>query len=200
MNWSVSFRIHYSRRSDLAALLTLALLAAALLTCLTCLTCLAWRPEKATARNTPLVASAAGREYYLTYASVSDATHALTACASGYHMASLWEILDTSSLKYNTGLGAARDDSGQGPPAFFGGWVRTGDGSGNTSTPGQGNCNAWTSTSGNGTYARLPSDWASAKNIYVWQTNATSCSSDARVWCVQDRIVYLPLIMRNYKL
>jgi hypothetical protein len=191
MNWSVSFRIHYSRRSDLAALLTLALLAATLLICL------AWRPEKATAGNMPLVAPA-GREYYLTYASVPDATHALTACASGYHMASLWEILDTSSLKYNTGLGAARDDSGQGPPAFLGGWVRTGDGSGNTSTPGQANCNAWTSTSGNGTYAQLPSDWASAKNIHVWQTNAAYCSA-ARVWCVQDRIVYLPLIMRNYK-
>ena len=194
MNWSVSLRIHYSRRSDLAALLTLALLAAALLTCL------AWRPGKATAGSTPLVASAAGREYYLTYALAPNATHALSACTIGYHMASLWEILDTSSLKYNTGLGAARDDSGQGPPAFLGGWVRTGYGSGNASTPGQANCSGWTSTSGYGTYAQLPSDWASAKNIHVWQTNATPCSySSARVWCVQDYIVYLPLIMRNYK-
>jgi hypothetical protein len=194
MDWSVSLRIHYSRRSDLAALLALALLAAALLTCL------AWRPGEATAGNMPLVVPV-GREYYLTYASVPDATHALTACASGYHMASLWEILDTSSLKYNTGLGAARDDSGQGPPAFLGGWVRTGDGSGNTSTPGQANCNAWTSNDAShyGTYAQLPSDWASAKNVHVWQTNATLCSYSARVWCVQDRIVYLPLIMRSYK-
>jgi hypothetical protein len=192
MSWSVSFRIHYSRRSDLAALLTLALLATALLTCL------AWRPGEATARSMPLVAPA-GRGYYLTYASVPDATHALTACASGYHMASLWEILDTSSLKYNTGLGAARADSGQGPPAQLAGWVRTGYGSGNTSTPGQANCNAWTSSSSShyGTYAQLSSDWASAKSIHVWLTNATLCSYSARVWCVQDRVVYLPLIMRN---
>jgi hypothetical protein len=195
MNWSVSLRIHYSWRSDLAALLALTLLATALLTCL------AWWPGKATARNTPLVASAAGREYYLTYNSAPDATHALAACAGGYHMASLWEILDPSRLKYNTGLGAARDDSGQGPPAFLAGWVRTGDGSGNTSTPGQANCNAWTSNDAShyGTYAQLPSDWASAKNIHVWQTNATLCSYSARVWCVQDYSVYLPLIMRNYR-
>jgi hypothetical protein len=193
MSWSVNFRIHYSRRSDLAALLTLILLAAALLTCL------AWKPGEATAHSTPLLASATGREYYLTYASVPDATHALTACASGYHMASLWEILDTSSLKYNTGLGATRGDSGQGPPAFLAGWVRVGYGSGNTATPGQANCNAWTSNNAShyGTYAQLPSDWASAKNIHVWQTNTTLCSFSARVWCVQDYVVYLPLIMRN---
>ena len=195
MNWSVSLRIHYSQRSDPAALLTLALLAAALLTCL------AWRPGKATAGSTPLAASAAGREYYLTYNPVPDAAHALTACASGYHMASLWEILDTSSLKYNTGLGATQDDSGQGPPAHLAGWVRTGDGSGNTATPGQANCNAWASNdpSHYGTYAQLSSDWASAKNIDVWLTYTTLCSYPARVWCVQDHIVYLPLIMRNYK-
>ena len=194
MNWSVSLRIHYSRRSDLAALLALALLAAALLTCL------ARGPGKATARNTPLAASAAGREYYLTN-SASTATHALTACAGGYHMASLWEMLDTSGLKYNTGLGAARDDSGQGPPSFLGGWVRTGYGSGNTSTPGQANCNAWTSNNAShyGTYAQLPSDWTSAKNIHVWQTGTSLCSFSARVWCVQDYVVYLPLIMRSYR-
>ena len=196
MNWSVSLRIHCSRRSDLAALLALALLAVALLTCL------AWRPGEATAHNTPLVASATGREYYLTYATVPDAPHALTACASGYHMASLWEILDTSSLKYNTGLGAARDDSGQGPPAQWAGWVRTGDGSGNTATPGQADCNAWTSNSASyyGTYAQLPSDWTSAENIHVWLTYTTLCSHSARVWCVQDYSVHLPLIMRNYEL
>ncbi len=196
MRWSVSLRIHYSRRSDLAAPLAVALLAAALLTCL------AWKPGEATARNTPLAAPAAGREYYLTYASVPDAAHALTACASGYHMASLWEILDTSSLKYNTGLGAVRDDSGQGPPAQWAGWVRTGYGSGNAPTPGQANCNAWTSNSAsqNGTYAQLSSNWASAKDIYVWLTYTTLCSQAARVWCVQDYDygVYLPLIMRSY--
>ena len=196
MSWNISLRIHYSRRLDLAVLLTLALLAAALLTCL------AWRPSEATARNTPLVAPATEREYYLTYASVPDAAHALTACAGGYHMASLWEILDTSNLKYNTGLGAARDDSGQGPPAQLAGWVRTGDGSGSASTPGQANCNAWTSNEAShyGTYAQLSSNWASTENIDVWLTFTTLCSSSARVWCVQDRIVYFPLIMRNYKL
>jgi hypothetical protein len=44
------------------------------------------------------------RVYYLT-----NTTHlpdsALTACAPGFHMASIWEILDPSNLNYDTARG-----------------------------------------------------------------------------------------------
>ena len=63
-------------------------------------------------------------KYYLTSVSVpGDA--ALTACDPGFHMASLWEIHDTSNLQYDTGRGLTQDDSGSGPPAALG-WIRTG--------------------------------------------------------------------------
>ena len=36
-----------------------------------------------------------------------DGSQALTACASGYHMASIYEIYDTSRLRYDTSLGVS---------------------------------------------------------------------------------------------
>ena len=122
--------------AGLVALLTLVLLVAALLAYL------AWGQRETAASNlrAPLAASTGMRQYYLTEDPVSDATQALTACHSGYHMASLGEIVDPSNLKYNTTLGDTRDDSSQGPPAFLGGLVRTGYNSDNSTTAGQGNC------------------------------------------------------------
>ena len=68
------------------------------------------------------------KSYYVTKTS-HDGSEALTACAEGYHMASLWEIFDTSNLRYDTQLGATAQDSGLGPPSISGlseGWIRTG--------------------------------------------------------------------------
>jgi hypothetical protein len=70
-----------------------------------------------------------------------DGNETLTACAKGYHMASIWEILDTSNLSYNTDLGVIVDDSGSGPPNAIEGWIRTGDVTSDHFT----NCKAWTS-------------------------------------------------------
>jgi hypothetical protein len=65
---------------------------------------------------------------------VTQTTHrgnqTLTACSSGYHMASLWEIFDMSNLRYDTQLGMTAEDSGFGPPTQTLGWIRTGVGSG----------------------------------------------------------------------
>src|SRR5262245_3469439 len=59
----------------------------------------------------PTLVQAAKTKYYLTAAKFpGDAV--LTACASGYHMASLWEIWDPSNLQYDIGRGFAQDDSG----------------------------------------------------------------------------------------
>jgi hypothetical protein len=104
-------------------------------------------------------------------------------------MASLWEILDPSNLKYNTDLGQTwADDSGQGPLSYFSGWVRTGYGSSTAATAGQGNCDAWTSSlSGDyGTTAYLPSDWPAGQDIHVWKVETLGCGWYTKVWCVED--------------
>jgi hypothetical protein len=190
MSRRVNLRIRYDPRSGLVLVSALALLVASLVAYP------AWGDPRAL-----VVPSTTMRPYYLTKNPVSNAAQALTACAVGYHMASLWEILDPSRLTYNTALGAARDDSGQGPPSFLGGLVRTGYGSDNGTTPGQANCNAWTSNNPShyGTYVQLPRSWsAGSGDTHVWEAGITFCSAPARVWCVADHLIYLPLILRDY--
>ena len=167
----------------LVALLAMALLAAAFLGYL------AWGQDEAAASGSqiPLAASSGMRQYYLTktYSKGADADDA---CASGYHMASLWEIMDPSNLKYNTDLGDTRSDSGQGPPSGRQGWVRTGYASSTGSIPGWGNCNAWTSsdTDDYGTWIWLPYDWDSGQDIHIWEVSTHGCWLNAYVWCVED--------------
>jgi hypothetical protein len=167
----------------LVGLLALALLAAALLGYL------AWGQQEAAASGSqiPLAASSGMRQYYLTK-SYSEGADAADACASGYHMASLWEIMDPSNLKYNTDLGDTRSDSGQGPPSGRQGWVRTGFATSSSNTPGWGNCNAWTSNeiSDYGTWAWLPYNWGSGQDIHVWEVGYNGCWLNAYVWCVED--------------
>ena len=130
------------------------------------------------------------KSYYVT-ASNHNGIQALTACADGYHMASLWEILDPSNLRYNTQLGATSDDSGFGPPtaASSEAWIRTGGGASNSETVGIGNCNAWTSASHDdfGSVVRLDSPWdAPGEKVSPWFTFTAPCSAPIKVWCVQD--------------
>jgi hypothetical protein len=144
------------------------------------------------------------RQFYLTK-NILPADQAITACASGYHMASLWEIYDSSNLKYNTTLGDTSDDSGLGPPvASAVGWVRTGwsseaDGS---KPAGEVNCNVWTSVSGSdwGTQIYLESDWESIMVQDAWYATKGLCSNTLRVWCVEDEVyhqVFLPQVVRE---
>jgi len=167
---------------SLVALLTLALLTAALLGYL------AWGREEAAASSPQagLAASTNMSQYYLTKTNYNGA-NASTACASGYHMASLWEILDPSNLEYNTTLGDAKDDSGQGPPTYSG-WVRTGYNDSSANIAGQGNCNTWTSSSpsDHGTFAYLPTDWTTGQDIHIWEVSTWTCASGVPVWCVED--------------
>jgi hypothetical protein len=127
------------------------------------------------------------RQFYLTR--FHDGNDALTACAEGYHFASLWELADPSNLKYNTSLSYVRPDSGQGPPQQPG-WVRTGYTADASDTPGRGNCAAWTSDqdSDHGTTALLPSDWTGGEqDMDVWQVYATNtCNIQSGVWCIED--------------
>ncbi len=144
----------------------------------------------------------AGRHFYLT-STVYAADHMLTACATGYHEASLWEILDPSHMDYDYGHPAAlsKADSGHGPPAGWNGWVRTGQDSSGSAVAGTGNCKTWTSKSGSdyGVAVRLSNSWVTAPgDISVWQANEYPCSYTGPVWCVADfQTSYLPGILKR---
>lgn len=129
------------------------------------------------------------RSFYLTQ-TAHNGSQALTACADGYHMASFWEIRDTSNLRYETQLGFTRDDSGLGPPSGFAGWIRTGHDANEVPTAGLGNCQVWTSAASTdfGTSVRPPSIWNSADVTLIapWEAFTFQCDSNIRVWCVQD--------------
>jgi hypothetical protein len=119
------------------------------------------------------------RSFYLTK-TFHQGNNALRACSAGYHMASLWEVYNVSTLKYETILGATAPDSGSGPPTFkldqFNayaravGWIRTGAHSQGSSPPSQqaygvANCFVWTSNSQNarGSAVGLAGDWSSGQ-------------------------------------
>lgn len=153
--------------------------------------------------------AASGSRFYLT-----DANHppdeALTACASGYHMASLWEILDVSNLSYAYDHPDAhiKADSGNGPPSGWNGWVRTGGSASTSSTAGTGNCNNWTSASSGASAAsiRLATNWETAPgDISTWDATSFTCNFVGPVWCVEDNfagspgsgVIYLPIILKG---
>jgi hypothetical protein len=132
------------------------------------------------------VASNGPRKFYLTKTK-HDGDQALSACAVGYHMASLWEIHEPTNLRYNKDLGVTFADSGSGPPTDIFGWIRTGFVSSGGNAPGVANCNAWTSASGNGTVVSLPATWNSPGLLVApWVSGLVACLSAAPVWCVQD--------------
>lgn len=140
--------------------------------------------------------------YYLTTDTYNGA-QMLSACTNGYHVASIWEILDPSRLVYDTTLGYTQADSGYGPPTYPSahGWVRTGNWMADVvATAGIANCNGWTSNSPNdyGTFIDLRSDWTMARDIGVWMAFAGACNIERRVWCVRQPLrLYLPLVLRN---
>jgi hypothetical protein len=161
---------------------------------------LIWGQEEVNAASpqAPLAASATMGRYYLTESFYTGAD-ADTACASGYHMAALWELLDVSTLRYDTDRGRTQADSGQGPPTYFEGWVRTGNSSSTSNTAGWGNCNAWTSSSSidYGSSAYLPKDWSAGQDVHVWNVGAWECNRTLPVWCVPSYRIYLPLVLCN---
>jgi hypothetical protein len=126
------------------------------------------------------------RKFYLTQTGFNG-SQALNACDEKYHMASLWEIFDVSTLQYDTQKGFVTQDSGSGPPVSIG-WVRTGFGSSNNSfTPGVPNCNAWTTTLGNGTVVDLFTLWNQVPTVISpWRGLVGVCVDSHKVWCVQD--------------
>ena len=138
-------------------------------------------------------AKKARRSYYLTRTE-HPGDSALTACVAGFHMASLWEIFDTTNLRYDTTLGFTTADSGSGPPTASGGWIRTGSTANADLSlpPGFPNCNAWTSgTTGDaGSAVILSPNWQPLSGglfpTSPWSPVHNLCSVPIRVWCVED--------------
>lgn len=131
-----------------------------------------------------------GRHFYLTAGNHVPAS-VLLACSADYHMATLWEILDVSGLKYHASHPDAysRADSGQGPPAGWNGWIRTGYQSSASTIPGRGNCNAWSSVdpSAYGTIVHLSTNWQQAAELSgPWVASTATCNLAGPVWCVGD--------------
>jgi hypothetical protein len=134
-------------------------------------------------------AEAGNRKFYVTKNGMGG-SQALTACATGYHMASLWEILQPSTLTYDTALGFVTDDSGSGPPVGVAGWIRTGWQEDVLPTRGLANCHAWTSSAATdlGTYVYLPGIWTlSSSTISPWGAEIDECDRPNLVWCVSNR-------------
>src|ERR1700730_13209074 len=129
------------------------------------------------AQGTVFTSTAPVRGYYLTKNTITG-SKVLTACASGYHFASIWEILNTSDLHYNTTLGRTNANSGNGPPAVATnttnadapvGWIRTGG----PSDPNT--CINWTSSNG--------ADTGSGGALYVTGSGGSQVSP---VWVIDD--------------
>jgi hypothetical protein len=156
------------------------------------------------AEQAPAWAEAPGlRGFYYVTEENKKPVEALAACAPGYHMASLWEILDPAELHYAQHVAGAQvlADQGSGPPAGFWGWVRTGGDGSVANVAGQANCNVWTDTElGHfGTIVQLSPDWASAATaISPWEAKTWGCQQHAQVWCVSYEVslMWLPVIRK----
>jgi hypothetical protein len=135
--------------------------------------------------------------YYLAVGGFTGA-EATTACAEGFHFASVFEIIDPSNLRYDATRGATAPDSGSGPPQVTPGWIRTGDIAYESPTVGLANCgiidgDPWSSldAADRGTYLwledPLTADWnAPASKISPWSADTAPCNIPFAVWCVED--------------
>lgn len=140
-----------------------------------------------------------GHLVYITQAAYTG-SQVLSACSSGFHPASFWEIMDVTNLVYDKNHPAAHTagDSGYGPPSYWYGWVRTGEIGASPNTAGSGNCQNWTSSNAAsyGAAVRLTRTWESPPaEIKPWDAVSFSCNTLGPVWCVGDfSVLYVPLM------
>ena len=131
----------------------------------------------------------ARRAFYLTKGRYNGGK-ALTACTTGYHMASIWEIKEITFLRYDNTLGRNYGDSVHGgPPSSTAtesmgiGWIRAGSN--------LRNCKKWTSSSASdfGTEGTL---FINGSGDPVWTVgdggncDVVSSNTNQGVWCVQN--------------
>lgn len=127
------------------------------------------------------------KKFYITKSPVQGSS-AATSCASGFHMASIWELWNPSMLTYDISLGETSSDSGQGPPNSYSGWVRTGGFSSGIDPAGTANCSAYTTSSGasKGTIVNFRSNWTTSNTVGPWEASSVACNAAARVWCIEN--------------
>jgi len=133
------------------------------------------------------------RLFYLTDTRV-DGASVLTACAPGFHAASLFELREPSGLSYDVARGHTRADAGKGPPSGVSseGWLRTGHDSGGNSASqtGTNNCDTWTSAEATrkGAVGSLEENWPTLDSSIDpgWELWEAACSSLHYVWCAQN--------------
>jgi len=126
-----------------------------------------------------------GKSFYLT-TTQHDGLNAPFACAAGYHMANIYEILDPTGLRYDMSFGATADDSGSGPPGSddFSGWVRGGRNVTANPSPHQfeHSCQAYQSSDSE----LLGSQVFLSSVVAPWGYRERQCNLTFPVWCVSD--------------
>ena len=141
------------------------------------------------------------RRYYLTIGETNGGGPKFM-CASGYHFASVFELMEVSQLEYNGSEGRNLDDAGEGPPSGnllsgplrSSGWVRTGSAAAVAiSTDAAPNCNDWVSVAKAeiGAVAYLPRPGpATLSSAYVAEApfivSGLNCANLRPVWCIED--------------
>ncbi len=132
------------------------------------------------------------RRFYMTDSGHNGA-QARSGCEAGFHMASMWEILDPAQLEYDLVRGRTRPDAGAGALSGSFAWIRTGHIPDDAGPAGMANCDAYTESGPGtkGTIAKLASDWntlgaADASRLPWWETRTTDCQVSFPVWCVED--------------
>jgi len=131
------------------------------------------------------------RMYYLTVTGFTGGD-AITACDSGFHLASISEIQNPSDLQYANRSTTAYDDEGFVPPSDHMGWVRT-DSFPLVGVPDYCDFRMSSSDQQSGTTMSRRTLWhhpstelhASAAPSW-WYTTQVSISQPESVWCVGD--------------
>lgn len=138
---------------------------------------------------------AAPRRFYISLAPGGlgvNGSGPTTACAQGFHFASIDEILNLSQLAYDASqpFADALADMGAGAPHGHFAWVRTGGGSLNSGSPGLGNCFVWASASGadfGASVALIQGNWnGAAVNISPYFASQQTCNLGLGTWCVEN--------------
>jgi len=136
--------------------------------------------------------SPGGRMYYLTTSSF-EGNQVLnrTTCAPGFHVASIFELINASNLSYDKTRGIVNPDQGAGPPTGNSGWVRTGAISWTGQVAGRANCSVWTSNSGAdyGSAISIVTEWDNnvlTPELSPWVALTHACSFGNNVWCIQN--------------
>jgi hypothetical protein len=126
------------------------------------------------------------RAFYLTESEVMGGA-TLTACATGFRMATAWELYDPSNLRYasdSEGAGDVhREGTFPGPSSGREGWIRVGYGESGILNDLRSGCSGWTSSDPShfGTHASLHPVSSPPFSFAVG-----NCDDERRVWCVQD--------------